>query len=129
MSSILILDGETGLRCTEQEKPVPFDLASDPIMRGVAEQLWLWLGGDYVKLKNLYHLQVTDENTLVVSPKDNSVSDYISSVAITFDGTTRQPSTVEIVEPGGDLTRIIFRSYSLNPSLPDSLFKKCTIDD
>ena len=129
IASLLILNGNIGIRCKEAGKPVQFNLQSDPVMRGAAEQLWLWFSGDYEKLKSLYSLQKTGENTLAVKPLTSSVSQVIGAVTIQFDGATKQPEVVEIDETGGDYTRIIFTSYQRNPALPDALFQKCAIDE
>ncbi len=129
LKSVLIFNDSMGIRCDEKAQQSQFDLTTDPIMRSVAEQLWLWLGGDYKKLKTLFTLEKTGEDTLVVSPRKKSVSDYLESVSIKFDINSKQPQTVEILEPGGDLTRITFTSYVTNPTVSDSLFNKCNLHD
>jgi len=123
--SVLILNGDNGLRCSAQSVPTEFDLKTDPIMRSVAEQLWLWLGGDYSRLADSFLLQKKAENSLLITPKDPAVSEYIEAVTITFDLTTMQPHQVEIREPGGDLTRLRFSDYTFNIDSTDFLFTRC----
>ena len=127
--SVLIFSGERGMRCNADAPPVSFDLGSDPIMRSVAEQLWLWLGGDYSRLDVLYRMEKTGPNTLTITPKEEGVAKFISAIAITFNKANRQPEKVEIAEPGGDSTTINFQSYVLNSSTPDILFTVCGTDD
>ncbi len=127
--SVLIFSGERGMRCNADAPPVSFDLGSDPIMRTVAEQLWLWLGGDYSRLEFLYNMEKTGPNTLAITPKEEAVAKFITTIAITFNKTARQPEKVEIAEPGGDSTTISFQSYVLNSSTPDILFTVCGTDD
>lgn len=123
--SLLILNGDKGLRCNAQAAPTEFNLKTDPIMRSVAEQLWLWLGGDYARLSDSFSLQKSGENSLFISPKDPDVSEFIESVTITFDVTTMQPQQVEIREPGGDLTRLLFSDYTFNIDSTDLMFTRC----
>lgn len=124
--SVLLFNGNNGTRCNDQQQPEHFQLSSDPIMKTVAEQLWLWLGGDYNRLNTLYILQKKGDATLVILPKDSATAEYISSVSISFDSTSLQPQQVEITEPGGDLTRIIFGTTTLNTALSENLFSQCT---
>lgn len=98
-------------------------------MRTVAEQLWLWLGGDYSRLNALYLMEKSGPSALRITPKDHRVSDYISSITITFDTTSRQPEKVEIADPGGDTTVISFKSYVLNGNTPEVLFSRCGTDE
>lgn len=123
--SLLILNGDKGLRCSAQSVPTEFNLKTDPIMRSVAEQLWLWLGGDYSRLSDSFVLQKNTENSLLITPKDAGVSDYIEAVIITFDLTTMQPHQVEIREPGGDLTRLRFSDYTFNIDSTNLSFTRC----
>ncbi len=129
LPSVLIFSGDQGIRCSGDTPPVHFDLGSDPIMRTVAEQLWLWLGGDYSKLKDLYLLEKTGPATLRISPQDDTVAEYIDAVFITFSVVDRQPEVVEIREPGGDSTLITFHSCVLNNSPAEILFTTCATND
>jgi outer membrane lipoprotein-sorting protein len=126
--SALIFNGKVGMRCTDKAPPTHFDLAADPIMRTVAEQLWLWLGGDYSKLSDKYHLASRD-SSLVITPKEQTTAEYLGAVTITFNAASKQPEKVLISEPGGDSTLISFTSYALNGSLPASLFSSCNADE
>lgn len=123
--SVLILNGNKGLRCSEKAAPVGFNLKTDPIMRSVAEQLWLWLGGDYSRLSDSFSLAQKDEASLLITPKDPAVLEFIEQIMISFDPHTMQPQEVEIREPGGDLTRLRFTDYTFNLELTDQLFDRC----
>jgi hypothetical protein len=127
--SVLIFSGERGMRCNDKAPPVHFDLGSDPIMKTVAEQLWLWLGGDYSRLNDLYLMEKSGPSSLRITPKEKAVSEYITAVTITFNKTSRQPEKVEIADPGGDATIISFHSYVLNGNTPDILFTRCGTDE
>lgn len=122
--SVLIFKGESGLRCADGQT-TRFDLKSDPIMRMVAHQLWLWLGGDYAKLAAEYHLTLAAPHTLLVEPKDPKIAEFVASVTITFDPDSLQPRQVKIAEPGGDTTTISFHDYQLDAPLDENLFSRC----
>ena len=123
--SALLFNGDQGARCDAQMVLERFELSSDPMMKIVAMQLWLWLGGDYQQLDKLYTLDKQDISTLVVTPANKETSEYISSVRIIFDENNLQPLKVEIVEPGGDLTMIAFNNATINRELPIRLFTDC----
>jgi outer membrane lipoprotein-sorting protein len=127
--SILILNGSEGIRCSAEGAETRFNLHTDPVMRGVAEQLWLWFSGDYNRLKSRYSFQLKGDDTLVVTPLDASASQHIQAVTISFGRDDWQPKTVEIFEPGGDFTTIQFSSYLRNPALSGQLFLKCKPDE
>lgn len=123
--SILILNGDIGMRCNAESTPTEFDLRTDPIMRSVAEQLWLWLGGDYSRLSDSFTLEKKGQNALFISPKERDISAFIESVTVTFNLANMQPQQVEIREPGGDLTRLRFSEYTYNVIPTDLMFSSC----
>jgi outer membrane lipoprotein-sorting protein len=122
--SALIFNGKMGMRCNDKAPPTYFDLGSDPIMRTVAEQLWLWLGGDYSKLSDKFNMSSQD-NSLIITPQEKATAEYVGTITITFDTISKQPAQVLIAEPGGDSTLMRFNSYVLNESIPESLFSSC----
>jgi outer membrane lipoprotein-sorting protein len=123
--SALIFRGEEGLKCRDGADPTRFNLSEDVVMKMVAGQLWLWLGGDYMKMAELFSLEKTAVSTLKVTPVDEKIAGFISSVTIMFDQKTFQPLKVEIAETGGDLTRIFFHSIIINEELSEKLFSQC----
>ncbi len=127
--SVLIFNGERGIRCNDKAPPVHFDLGADPIMKTVAEQLWLWLGGDYSRLNASYDMAKSGPSALRITPKDQRMSEFISAITITFHKTSRQPEKVEIADPGGDTTILTFQAYVLNSKTPDVLFSLCGTDE
>ncbi len=127
--SILIFNDDKGLRCNENSEPTTFDLASDPVMRMVAEQLWTWLAGDYSKLKADYTLEKSGESSILVTPLDSQTANIIQNISIDFDENNMQPQSVLVREPGGDETSITFSAYKLNPVIPQSTFTHCFLRD
>ncbi len=126
--SALIFRGEEGLKCGNGAPPHHFSLSEDPVMKVVAGQLWLWLGGDYMKMADLFTLEKTGVATLLVTPVDKNIAGFINSVTIVFGEKTMQPRRVEIVETGGDRTRIVFHATVINGRLDEKLFSQCDAD-
>ncbi|CAG36574.1 outer membrane lipoprotein carrier protein LolA [Desulfotalea psychrophila] len=130
LPSALIFNGEQGMRCDSEGEATPFLLSSDPVMRVVAEQLWNWLGGDYLKLSKLYRLSKMEPASLVIHfDKEGAISKILSRVTIRFNEKSLQPEQVKIVERGGDFTRIFFKNPQLNIPLADDLFSRCDINE
>lgn len=129
VASVLILTGDHGIRCNDTADPERFQLSRDPVMKMVAKQLWLWLGGDYKKLNRHHRLETTGPYTLLITPQNQSTADYIESVTIVFDEKTLQPLQVEMREQGGDSTRISFHSSIVNAEIPEKLFTDCIRDE
>ncbi len=127
--SVLIFDGNKGIRCNDQGKPDRFNLTNDPVMKMVAEQLWTWLDGDYSRLKHEYNIEKTDESAILVTPFRQPTSDLIKDISIVFDKENRQPLSVTIREPGGDETFIAFSAYKLSPVIPQSTFRQCFLGE
>jgi len=125
--SVLILSGDKGMRCNDNVPPVHFDLTSDPVMRLVAEQMWTWLDSNYEKLEKMYSIKQQGDSTLVITPREQAMADFIATITISFSNESKQPELVEIAEPGGDLTRIRFHDYNLNVALSEMLFSECGI--
>lgn len=123
--SALIFNGRGGLRCNDQAEPSRFDLDTDPIMRTVAEQLWLWLGGDYSKLGDGYQLQ-SEGLSLVIRPKDEKTREYVERITITFNRQTLQPEQVIIDEPGGDATLLRFTATDQSGDVDPVIFTRCS---
>ena len=128
VASALIFNGKVGMRCQDKVPPAHFDLGSDPIMRTVAEQLWLWLGGDYSKLGDKYGME-SRSTSLIITPKDQATMEYMRAVTITFSADSKQPEKVLIDEPGGDSTLISFKAYSINKVFPETFFSSCGGDE
>lgn len=123
--SALIFNGRSGLRCNDQAEPSRFDLDTDPIMRTVAEQLWLWLGGDYSKLGDGYLLH-SEGDSLIIRPKDEKTREYVEKITITFNRQTLQPERVAIDEPGGDATLLRFTATEQDGNVDPAIFMRCS---
>lgn len=123
--SVLILNRDHAIRCNDQAAPETTTLSSDPIMKGVADQLWMWLGGGYQQLKEQYAITKTADFSLHIVPLSQPTSSFIDYIEIVFEPKTLLPAEVSIFEPGGDKTRISFTNNRINPEIPAALFTSC----
>ncbi|MEA3384983.1 MAG: outer membrane lipoprotein carrier protein LolA [Thermodesulfobacteriota bacterium] len=126
IASVLIFNGAKGLKCSGNSEPQRFNLATDPIMQMVSKQIWTWVNGSYTTLQEQYHMVLLEPGPcLVLTANDPKISRAISSVKISFNPDSLQPTTVRIQEPGGDHTVISFSNFILNQPLDQSLFTRC----
>ena len=123
--SVLIFDGDKGIRCNDDAPPVHFELEKDPIMKMVAEQIWIWVDGDYARMRNKYNITLTGEREIELVPQSGEFANIITSVRVTFDNQNLQPETIHILETEGDSTIIRFANYRLNQPVDDMLFTTC----
>lgn len=123
--SVLIFSGDKGMRCNENAPPVHFELAGDPVMNMIAEQVWTWVDGRYGRLRDKYALSLTESHQLQLIPQRGEFAGIIDAVQVNFDPQSLQPEQILIQEAGGDTTTIRFTGYRLNEPVPDHLFETC----
>jgi outer membrane lipoprotein-sorting protein len=125
--SVLILNGSEGLKCSGNSEPQRFSLAADPVMQMVSKQIWTWVNGSYSTLQEQYRMVLLEQGPcLVLTANDPKIARAISSVRISFNSDSLQPTTVRIQEPGGDHTIISFSDFILNQPMDQSLFTRCS---
>ena len=127
IASVLIFNGAKGLKCSGNSEPQRFNLATDPVMQMVSKQIWTWVNGSYATLQEQYRMVLLEQGPcLVLTANDPRIARAISSVKISFNPDSLQPTTVRIQEPGGDHTVISFSDFILNQPLDQSLFTRCS---
>ena len=127
IASVLILNGAKGLKCRGNSDPQRFNLAANPVMQMVSEQIRTWINGSYTTLQKQYRMVLLEQGPcLALTANDQNIAKVISSVKIGFDPDSLQPTTIIIQEPGGDHTVISFSGFILNQPLDQSLFTKCS---
>jgi len=128
LASVIVLNGQKGLKCSEDGPVRKFGLDQDPVMRMVAAQMWAWTSGSYRELRNDFDFTLFPGPTLVFSPvHQEAAGSFISRIKVVFDPDYLQPIEVEISEPGGDRTVISFSDYRRNLDLKSDLFTECGI--
>ncbi len=125
LHSVLVFNGDKGWRCNAGEAPVEFDLHSDPVMRSVAEQLWIWVGGEYAQIQRSFAITRQTESQLHLVPGTTAVAGFIEGIDIAFAAETLLPEEVVIYEEGGDRTSLTFAEYLLDPEIKPQVFQRC----
>jgi len=127
IASVLILNGDGGLKCSGNSEPQRFNLLTDPVMQMVSKQIWTWVNGSYAILQEQYRVVLLEQGPcLVLTANDPKIARAISSVKISFNPYSLRPTTVRIQEPGGDHTIISFSDFILNQPMDQSLFTRCS---
>lgn len=120
-----LLNGDGGRRWNEHAgDPVPFDIAREPGMQLIAQQLLAWARVDILWLVQQYRMTLLSEQpvTLKLVPLQPGAEQFVEYLLISFDPERRHVATVEVHEPGGDFTRITFSGTELNRPLDPALF-------
>jgi len=123
--SVMIFSGKSGMRCNGDVEPLRFDLATDPVMKMVAEQIWTWADSAYDKLRDQYAISLTAPHTVELIPHGGKLAETVAVIRVTFGSLTLQPETVLIREKEGDETELRFYEYVSGEQLPESLFNSC----
>jgi len=123
--SVMIFNGNNGLRCNSDTKPVHFDLQNDPLMRTVSQQIWTWANSSFRKMGDQYSLNLVAPMTIELTPRNLEIKKSIDSIRIVFQNKTLQPEKIIITETKGDRTELYFSDYILNDQVSPSLFNTC----
>lgn len=125
VASGFLLNGGHGQRWHQRSgAAIPFDIATEPGMRLIAEQLLAWARVDLPWLKERYRMSLVAEQpvSLRLVPRQEGAKAFLDYLLIRFDNAGRHVETVEVHEPGGDFTRIRFSGTVLNQPLDPALF-------
>ncbi|MFN2367108.1 MAG: outer membrane lipoprotein carrier protein LolA [Desulfurivibrionaceae bacterium] len=127
LPSVIVLNGNRGLKCSDRGPVRKFSLDSDPVMKLVATQLWAWTSGSYRELRDDFEFAFLPGPALVLSPRREDMASFIGEIKVLFDPDYLQPLEVEISEPGEDRTLLYFTNYRRNLDLKDVLFSECRL--
>jgi len=123
--SVLALKGTTGLRCSNGRSQ-RFELAADPVIASVVEQMWTWMDGSYRSLSQTWQIEYLPQAPGIrLVAKSAGVKAVMQAVRISFDRTTLRPVEIEIIDSGGDRTVLAFSEYVINPLLAETIFSQC----
>jgi outer membrane lipoprotein-sorting protein len=124
VTSGFVLRGDTGRRWQEAgSRGERFDIAREPVMKIVADQLLAWTRADFEALRRDYRISLAGEAPvrLRLDPK-GAAAGFLDYLSITFAPDGRHVQQVEVHEQGGDYTRITFHHTVVNGPLADDLF-------
>ncbi|WP_158247158.1 LolA family protein [Geothermobacter hydrogeniphilus] len=123
-ASGFVLDGEHGRRWHNlQGKDERFDINDDPLMAAISGQLLAWFRADFTWLQQQFRIELldTDPVRLVLHPLGDKGP--LQQIEITFAADDRSITRVELTEPDGDSTRLVFEHTRINPTLDSAQFR------
>ena len=91
------------------------------LARNIASQMLVWLAFDLQSLSNSYHINLL-ENGVELTPKsdDNKI---LEKITVWFSKTNSQAlEKIQMDEPGGDNTVLIFENTKINEPIAEELF-------
>lgn len=91
----------------------------------VTGQIASWLQGQFRQNGDIYAISARqgDRTSIVLKPKDQGLAEYIRRINIALDKSHSRIERLEIHEPSGDYTAIVFSENSHNVELPPGLFR------
>lgn len=127
-SSTLVLDGDRASLSTPGSPARSFDLARDPSMRTLCDQLLLWLGsGSLSQARAAYDLAASGsaaEPVLTLTPRAGSpVARIFQRITLRFDGKTLLLHGLSLVEQNGDEKVLRFHHLVPNAPISDATFR------
>jgi outer membrane lipoprotein-sorting protein len=98
--------------------PEAFDLQQNPVIQLIVDQLLAWTKADFVWIEQRYIVAVVKEDPIVLKlvPRSSKEKKYIDHILISFEADTHYTNAVDIIEKGGDSTRLTFFNMIINNS-------------
>jgi outer membrane lipoprotein-sorting protein len=105
--------------------PEVFDLQQNPVIRLIIDQLLAWTKADFAWIEQRYIVSVVKEDpiSLKLVPRSSQEKKYIDHILISFEAETHYANAVDIIEKGGDSTRIRFSNMIINNLPQKELFE------
>lgn len=122
-----LLKGQNGLKWDGTSKGSSrFDTETSPEMAIISEQILAWTTMDIPWLQSLYSIKVTNYSPAVMelTPKSSKTKQFLNLIRIFFAHGETHLESIELHEPGGDYTKIIFSNVLLNQKLDQDIFLK-----
>jgi outer membrane lipoprotein-sorting protein len=103
----------------------PFDLHQNLLIGAIVDQLLAWTKADFGWIEQRYIISVVKEDpiALKLTPRSSKEKKYIDHILISFEADTHYTNAVDIIEKGGDSTRITFFNMLINNSPKKELFE------
>lgn len=123
VNSGFVLQGNEGRRWSDRSgRTEPFDLAKEPVMKLVAEQLLSWARADFVKLRKEYRISLVREKPVQLRLDPLAKGGILDHLLIAFAADETHVESVEIHDKDGDFTRIRFLAATVNGPVAKELF-------
>lgn len=118
-----VLVGNEGRRWSDRAgRSEPFDLAREPVMKLVAEQLLSWARADFAKLRKEYRITLAAESPVTLRLVPLAKGGILDHLLIAFAADQTHVAMVEIHDRDGDFTRIRFVGATINGPVAKELF-------
>ena len=121
----LILFNGNKIVIKDQRKTNEFDAGSNAIFKQINELMLGSVKGNLGKNKD-FSLSLKEnakQYKLILNPQNKVLLTYISGIEIYFDKSDLGVSTIRIIEPTGDFTKIAFSDRKFNETIDESTFK------
>lgn len=123
VASGFVLNGSAGRRWHEHGGgSEAFDIAREPVMKVVAEQLLAWAKADFVWLRGQYRIRLVREQPVTLRLDPLVANGFLDHLQIAFAADGRHVAQVEMYDQDGDFTSIRFLNAVVNAALPVTLF-------
>ena len=101
-----------------------FEAKQNPLIKLIVDQIFAWATADLTWLEGRYGINVVQEDPIILKlvPLSSKEKKYIDHIRISFEPGTNYVHTVNILEKGGDSTRIEFFDITVNSQLQQGLF-------
>jgi len=105
--------------------PEAFDLQQNPVIQLIVDQLLAWTKADFAWIEQRYTVSVVKEDpiSLKLVPRSSKEKKYIDHILVSFEAATHYSNAVDIIEKGGDSTRIRFFNMIINNFPQKELFE------
>ena len=122
-----LLKGENGLKWDgATDQTTEFNTETSPEMAIISEQILAWTTMNIPWIEKIYTLKITDYSPAVMelTPRSSKTREFMNLIRIYFAPQATHLKSIELHEPGGDYTKIIFSNVKLNQKLPQNTFLK-----
>ncbi len=101
-----------------------FETKQNPLIKLIVDQIFAWTTADLKKLEQRYDIKVVQDEPIVLKlvPRSSKEKKYVDHIRISFEAGTNYVHVVDILEKGGDSTRIEFFDLVINSQLQQGLF-------
>lgn len=121
-ASGFVINGDQGRRWHAlQDKDETFNLADEPLIAAITEQLLAWFRADFASLQRQYRIEPIAANPIHLRLYPNQTG-LFRHIDIQFASDDRSIARVELVEQDGDRTRLLFANTRINSPLDPALF-------
>ena len=105
--------------------PEVFEPQQNSVIRAIVDQILAWTKADFTWVEQRYTVSVVKEDPIVLKlvPRSSKEKKYIDHILISFEADTHYTNVVDIIEKGGDSTRIKFLNMIINNSPQRELFE------